>query len=103
MVNLVYLGINLIHPERLCGNSISGSIGKFGEGFQGLEVVQGAEVWVAELLEQRQSPLVVSGPEGGGDLRLVLLLPSRRGGVGFGRGLCCGGTPLSLASLDSSP
>ena len=67
------------------GYSISGSVGKFGESFQGLEVVQGAEVWVAKLLEQRQSPLVVPGTEGGGDLRLVLLLPRRRDGVGFSR------------------
>ena len=50
-----------------------------------MDFVQSAEVWVAELLEQRQSPLVFPGPEGGGDLRLVLLLPRRRGGVGFSR------------------
>ncbi len=56
--------------------------GVVAEGFQGLEVVQGAEVWVAKLLEQRQSPLVVPGPEGGGNFRLVLLL-LRRFGLDF--------------------
>ena len=73
------------------------------KGNQCLEVVQSADVWVAVLLEQLLGKLVVPNPEGIGDLRLVLLLPRRFGGIRIGRSLCCGGTPLSLASLDSSP
>ena len=49
-----------------------------------MDFVQSAEVRVAELFVERMGAFIIPGPEGGGDLRLVLLLQSRRGGVGIG-------------------